>query len=162
MAGAELTFDLRALDGVEERLRRLTTKDLVDLFEGIGAEVESQTRRRIQEEKTGPDGQPWAEWSEAYAGSHHGRVKSHEPHPDELKSSQGHTILELSGDLLDSIMHETHLDRSVIGSNMVYAAAQQYGRPEINLVARPYLGLSRKNQDDIEHLVVNFLEGALQ
>lgn len=34
-----------------------------ELLESIGAVVESQTRRRISDEKTSPAGERWEEWS---------------------------------------------------------------------------------------------------
>ena len=37
-----------------------------ELLESIGSIAESQTRRRISDEKTAPDGTPWQDWSAGY------------------------------------------------------------------------------------------------
>ena len=41
--------------------------DTRGLMRQLGAAVESQTKRRIQDEKRGPDGRRWPPWSERYA-----------------------------------------------------------------------------------------------
>ncbi|MFA0026812.1 phage morphogenesis protein, partial [Vibrio sp. 10N.261.49.A5] len=38
-------------------------KHKVELLDSLGGIVESQTRRRIADEKTAPDGSPWPGWS---------------------------------------------------------------------------------------------------
>ena len=43
-----------------------------ELLESIGAVVESQTRRRISDEKTSPAGERWEEWSEGYSKTRSG------------------------------------------------------------------------------------------
>ena len=61
-----------------------------ELLESIGAVAESQTRRRISDEKTAPDGTPWAPWSTDYAKTRHGNQ----------------SLLQGDGDLLDSIEYQ--------------------------------------------------------
>lgn len=152
--------DLGTLAAVEKRLQRLSAMDLRALLEGIGAEVESQTRRRISEEKRAPDGTEWPEWSFKYAAKKHGPFKNHDKHPEARRESQGHSLLELTGHMLDSIQYEVDRDEVRIGSNMVYAAHQQFGGDGIP--AREFLGLSTENERDIESLVNNFIEEALR
>lgn len=154
MVGVGVTIsDGGSLRRMDQRIQKLAQLDMEALLQGIGAEAESQTRRRIQEEKRGPDGVEWDEWSEAYAKSKHGQ-RGHEPHPGELTSSGGHTLLQLDGGLLDSIQYEVFASEVRVGSNLVYAAPNQ--------AQRPFLGLSPSNTDDIQQLVTDFLEEALQ
>lgn len=153
--GLQMKFeDGGSLALLDRRLRKLANPDLHELLENIGSEVESQTRYRISSEKKAPDGSEWEDWSENYAKGKHGRTKTHEPHPGSLRSSGGHTMLELDGGLLDSIQFEVQADATVIGSNLVYAGA-------IN-ASRQYLGLSRENTEDILDLTKLFLEARLR
>ncbi len=77
----------------------------------VGAEVESQTRRRISEEKTAPDGSPWAAWSEQYAKHRSGN----------------NSLLDSSGQMLNSITYQVQGDSVHIGSNLLYVAMHQKG-----------------------------------
>jgi phage virion morphogenesis protein len=143
----------------QRQMRQLQEVDLHDLLDVIGAEVVDQTKLRIQEEKRAPDGTDWSPWSPRYAASQHGGRASHGPHPGQLTAAGGHTILELDGFLLDSITSEVSGSDVLIGSNLEYAATHQFGRGPIP--ARPFLGLSDQNADDIENLVAEFLGDVL-
>lgn len=110
---------------------------MVDLLENIGALVESQTRRRIQEEKTGPDGKAWQAWSDRYARNRPG----------------GRSLLQSEGGLLDSIQYLVTDGEVEVGSNLIYAATQQYGDDARGIPARPYLGISDENEAEIDELL---------
>lgn len=119
------------------------------LLEVLGAEVESQTRRRLAEEKTGPDGKAWPAWSDAYAATRHG----------------GHSLLEDEGHLRDSIQFLVHPDEVEIGTNLVYGAIHQWGGAGVGkpgLPERPYLGVSDENAADLEAVLSRFVSGALE
>ena len=51
-----------------------------------------------------------------------------------------------------------------MGSNLVYAAIHQMGGKEVgqNIPARPYLGVSRDDEDDLRRLVTGHLKGLFQ
>lgn len=83
----------------------------LDLLEHIGAVVESQTRRRIKDEKTAPDGSKWQDWSEGYAKTRHGNQ----------------SLLMGDGDLLDSIQYLVKGNHVHIGSPLPYAGVHQDG-----------------------------------
>lgn len=154
---ASFQLSINGLDLVYPRLRRLSQLDLSALLEGIGSEVENQTRRRFQEEKTDADGIAWPEWSERYAASKHGD-DGHARHPGARRESGGHSLLVLRGDLQDSLQSEVSGDEVTVGSNMVYALTHQEGDPDRNIPARPFLGLSAQNVGELEDYVVNFME----
>lgn len=137
-----MVIDLRGLLPARRALRRLSDMDTARMLDAIGSELESQTRRRISEEKTAPDGTPWAEWSDNYT-----------PKP-------GGKLLERDGNLLDSIAFEVGPDAVTVGSNMVYAATHQYGRGKIP--ARPFLGVSEENTADIGDVVMDFIAEAFR
>lgn len=82
-----------------------------ELLESIGAVVERQTRRRIEDEKTAPDGTPWAPWSDAYAKTRHG----------------GNSLLQGEGGLYDSIEFQVQRNSVRVGSPLAYAGVHQDG-----------------------------------
>ncbi|MDE0382397.1 MAG: phage virion morphogenesis protein, partial [Defluviicoccus sp.] len=90
-AALEVRIDSAGLAQLQERLDRLARAlrpaELQDMLEGLAAEVETQTRRRISEERTSPNGEKWPEWEPSYAKTRHGNQ----------------SLLMGEGDLLDSI-----------------------------------------------------------
>lgn len=150
MAGVGVHFDNRDLQRIQIKLNGLIGRDAQsELLDTIGAVTESQTRRRISEEKRSPDGDPWAEWSDDYAKTRH----------------SGHSLLENEGELLDSIQYQVSGDEVVTGSNLIYAAIQHYGGAEVGkpgLVERPYLGISQDNQDELEAVLESWMQGLMQ
>jgi phage virion morphogenesis protein len=149
-----LHVDIAAIDRLAERVARLGSLDRSQLLEDLGAEVESQTKRRIEDEKRGPDGTPWAAWSESYAKTRH----------------QNHSLLMAEGNLDDSIQHLVTGGNVEIGSNLVYASTHQFGldmsvlstKRRVTVPARPYLGLSGENISDLAAIVDDFLDRQLE
>ncbi len=121
-----------------------------NLLSSLGSVVESQSRNRIQNEKRSPTGQPWKDWGAAYAASKHGASKGHRPHPGQLRSSQGHTLLSLDGHLLESLHFQTTFDELEVGSNLIYANRQNE--------ERPFLGLSQDNTAEALEVIEQFLD----
>lgn len=148
MTGVSLEYDISAIRDLNKKIEKLTFVDTHSLFEEIGAELESQTRRRIAEEKEAPDGQPWPAWSPNYAASRHG----------------GQSLLQGEGDLLDSIQYQVFADGSGVewGSNLIYAATHQFGDAERGISQREYLGLSDDNADDIGTIIDDWMERQLK
>ena len=133
----ELTLDFSALN---TRLEKLANPNLGELSSLLAAEGESQTRRRISEEKSSPDGTAWDVWSSPYAKTRH----------------SGHSLLENEGDLVDSIVSSADGIEAIWGSNLVYAAAQNFGYK--NLPAREFLGLSEENRHDMTAIIDDWLD----
>lgn len=142
MTGAAIRADLAADPRIARRLERLVQLDVEPLLEGIGAEVESQTRRRIQVDKHGPAGEAWPEWSAGYAETRH--------------SGQG--LLQGAGHLLDSITYQVDGDSVLVGSPLVYAATHQFGDEARGIEARPYLGLEGEDYEDVVGMIEDYLE----
>ena len=156
----EFQVDTRELDRLARRLSALSQIDQQDVLEGIGALVESQTKDRIRNEKTAPDGTPWEPWKDWYASTRHG----------------GQSLLVGEGDRDDS----AHLDSSIqyivegdevsVGSNLPYAAMHQFGgttspkswMPNKEIPARPYLGLSTDDRDGLADVMEGFLQDQLE
>jgi phage virion morphogenesis protein len=141
--GLRLDVDARELQRLSARLNELANLDYGSLLEGLGAEVESQTRRRIGQERTSPDGDPWVPWSERYARTRHA----------------GQNLLQGEGDLLDSIAYQVGANEVEIGSPLIYAGVHQEGWEDIP--AREHLGLSPENEADLAALIDDFIDAAL-
>lgn len=148
MAGVQQEIRLQDLAIATATLEQLARIDRRHLLENVTAIVESQTRRRIEEDKAAPDGTPWPEWSEGYAATRHA----------------GHSLLENEGDLLDSIAGYVDGETGAIGSNLIYAAIQHHGGGEvgINIPAREFLGLSSEDAVEIMEEVTRFIGEVLQ
>jgi phage virion morphogenesis protein len=131
------------------RLLALSHAEFDEVLDIVGGLVESQVRRRIQDEKTDPEGGRWAPWSESYERTRHGNQ----------------SLLQNEGDLLDSIQYLIRGDELEVGSNLVYAATHQFGdrrlafgRTPVTIPARPYLGLSNENEAEIVGVLTDFLD----
>jgi phage virion morphogenesis protein len=174
MAGAAFRFDLQGLVQTKDQLDRLMRFDRRELLQGLAAIGESQTKRRISDEKEAPDGTPWPAWSDSYAA----------------QRPAGKSLLENSGELYDSVTGEADENAATWGSNKEYARIHQDGgktsahtiraseakalqipgvgfrkavkHPGSVIPARPYLGLSDVNRDEIEAEVRAFFEDLLQ
>lgn len=151
MAGVDISYDLAELGNITMVLNRvvdgLEVRDLLDM---AGAVIESGSRRRIQHEKKSPKGKPWKPWAAAYARTRHA----------------GHSLLSGRGDLLDSIHHSVEGDSAFVGSNLVYAAIHQFGgkagrRRSVTIEARPYLGVSKRDAQNIADAFNSVAEEAL-
>ncbi len=147
MSRADVVIDLAGLLPARRALDRLSRARTERLLDILGSEAESQTRRRITEEKTDAAGEKWEEWSDDYAAR---------------RPSKG-GLLELDGDLVDSITYIVGDDVIEVGSALVYAHRHQVGDEgdEGGIPARPYLGVSEENLRDFGDLTIRFLEREL-
>jgi len=107
----------------------------------------ANTHERLRETKRAPDGTAWADWSDAYAATREKR----------------HSLLMSEGNLDDSITEYVEGDVAAAGSNMIYAAIQQFGGEDVDMdiPARPYLGIANEEAREIEHVVGFWLEGLI-
>lgn len=149
MSGLLYAVEVSKIAGIAGHFEGLGER-LPDLADKIGQLLESSTWERIATEKQGPNGEAWPAWSEAYAKTRHG----------------GHSLLVGGSEdsLLTSVQNYTTGTEVRIGSNLVYAAIHHFGGAEVgsNISARPWLGLSDDDQDEIRALVIGGIEDLLQ
>lgn len=147
---AGFAIESEQLRQLQSRLEKIGAVRYTKLANGIGAVVESQTRRRIKDEKKDPKGGEWKDWSEKYAASKHG-AKAHKKHPGQLRSAGSHSLLFLSGAMHDSIQFNADLLTGAVevGSNLKYANRQNK--------AREFLGLSSSNEHELLNTIETFL-----
>ena len=155
-----LTMTIQGDEQVERLLAALLQPQWDDLLDQIGGTVVAQTQERIADDKSDPQGEPWKAWSGKYAQTRHG----------------GHSLLKGNNDLLNSINHQVIGMSVEVGSHLVYAGIHQKGgeikvtpkmrgylhyrdihlkgsTSSIKIPARPYLGISDDNRDELEEII---------
>lgn len=142
MAGAALEITINDAE-IQDYLKRLLAKlgNLQPFFQDVGEELLNSTRARFQSQ-TAPDGVPWAALSPRYAAR---------------KPRNKDKILTLRGYLRGTLAKFADAESLRIGSPLVYAASHQFGRPEIHLPARPFLGLSDADRDALLDAIADYL-----
>ncbi|MGL4888556.1 MAG: phage virion morphogenesis protein [Aeromonas veronii] len=143
MAGSFIAISHHGVADAHELLTKLyqQTGDLSEPLADIGEGLMLSHRDRWDAQEN-PEGEPWAPLSEKY--------RARKPrHADE--------ILRLNDDLRDTLDYQVDPQALYFGTPMVYGAAHQFGRPEINLPERRVLGLSEGDKQS----VLETLEGYL-
>jgi len=149
MAGARI--ELQYVDaGVQDELKRLLARleDPQPALAEIGQYGVESTRERIESQNADNPIAAWEPLTERYLKS----KRKREHHPDE--------ILVLYGFLVSTFAWQATKDTVEWGSNQVYAAAQQFGRPEINLPPRPFLGVTERDRTEILDILHAWLSDA--
>ncbi|HHC6515887.1 TPA: phage virion morphogenesis protein [Vibrio parahaemolyticus] len=174
MAQAVLVTGLEEIQRYEELIATLgDPKHKAELLDAMGAVVDRQTRRRIANEKTAPDGTPWPDWSPEYKKTRHGNQ----------------SLLQGGGGLLDSITYVVQRNQVRIGSPLPYSRVHQDGfsgavqvdahtrlvtqafgkvlaspvrasvnafTRQMNIPQREFLGLSSDNQQEVFAVIGDF------
>ena len=92
--------------------------------------------------QTDPDGVPWAPLSAKYQARK-------QRYPDQ--------ILRYTGNLRDLLTYQVTPQTLYFGTPMEYGAAHQFGYEKRNLPARPYLGLSTADEQQILEIFSDYL-----
>lgn len=154
-----ITIDITDLDDALRRLRPIFDFAPAELMTALAALGDSQTRRRITDEKTAPDGTPWE------------------------ANNAGTPILVATGQhLLSSLAWTSSDDEAVWGATWEYAHVHQDGMvivpksaqalafeiggktvfaKKVTVPARPFVGISSENAREIVDVVTDHF-GVLQ
>jgi len=149
MAGASvITVDVedRELAAALRRLTQAAGPGLGTAMREIGEEMVLATQARFATQAA-PDGTAWAPLSPRYAAS-----------PRKRRSPD---ILVLRGYLQGLIRYDASADAVSWGTDRIYGAAHQFGRPEKNLPARPFLGLSGDDRRTVLAIIDEHLARAV-
>lgn len=141
MAGATIKVEVDDAK-VQQALARVAriASDARPLFTEIGSALEASTRERFELGK-GPDGNAWEGLQ-----------------PATRRRKRNPRILVERGDLLNSIAFEAGSDFvQIVAGPTQYAATHQFGRPEVNIPARPYLGLSDDDLREIDEATGDYV-----
>jgi len=142
-------------ESIHRRLGYLlrATNDLTPLMGSIAGMLSDGAKRAFEDERA-PDGSGWAKVSAVTIA---------------LSEKSGHTpisILQRSGHLARSISSQVTPTSVSVGTNVIYAAVQQFGAakrqfkgvaPWRRIPARPFLGLSDDARDEIRELAVQHI-----
>lgn len=153
MTGVSIEVDVSDFKGIFRRLEPILNFEPTELMTTLGALGESQTRRRIAEEKTAPDGTPWK------------------------PNLEGTSILMKTGQhLLASCAFTASATEAEWGAAWEYAHVHQDGMTiipknksrlvftvggvkvfakEVTIPARPFVGLSADNISEIIDVVTD-------
>lgn len=153
-----LDIRITGFASVEGALARLSPLDSGSLLEGLARLIQQQTRTRIEEEKTAPDGAAWP------------------------RNKTGNPTLYRDGTLSRSIDYAVSGDQVIVGSGLIYAAPHQFGatiKPKnasrlafqignrivfamkVVLPPRPFLGVSADNAREILETVADYVRRKL-
>jgi phage virion morphogenesis protein len=149
MSGVALQIsEVKGMERVRSVLNKMSYFQIVDLLDNVGAVVENQVRRRIVRQEGPPEGGRWEpyKWGGRYIAW-------------KTKIGKGDAgFLRLYGDLVDSLTHNVGTGKVDIGSNRVYTATMQLGSKDGTIPARPLLGLSDDNKDEVERAINTWLK----
>ena len=120
--------------------------DTQALMESVGEALRSGTIERFEAEED-PQGKKWKPSARAMAG--------------------GGKTLDKESHLKDSIDYAATSDKVMVGSNLPYARNHQLGGKtgkghKVDMPARPYLGVSEEDMDEVRETMADFLAGAFK
>ena len=138
------------------------------MYADMGEYLTSSIQERFRT-STAPDGSKWAANSETtylnILGKQHNR-KDGKINAKGVNRVMSKKPLVLSGTLRDQIHYQISGDLLLVGSNMIYAATQQFGAkkgefgkgaPWGDIPAREYLGISIADQAELQNIVADHL-----
>lgn len=140
---ADVIVDVSEIADIARRLELMTDTDNRDIADDVGGSVEEMVRERILRTKRTPDGDRWPAWSERYKATR----KAH------------HSLLVDTRRLAESIRHRYTKLWVAIGSSLVYAPTQFFGRGKIP--SRQPLGWGPDELDAAEAIVLDRLERSI-
>lgn len=149
MAGATLRLDYKVKDReIRDGLERLARQgaDMRNVFGDIGEELLNSTRRRFEVEQD-PDGMAWQRLSERYR---------------QRKDRNKDKVLQYRGHLFGTLDYQAESDHVAVGSPLIYAATHQFGDDDRGIPARPFLGLSDDDRDQVVAILHDHLQRALR
>ena len=120
--------------------------DTQALMESVGEALRSGTIERFDAEED-PQGKKWKPSARAMAG--------------------GGKTLDKESHLKDSIDYAATSDKVMVGRNLPYARIHQLGGKtgkghKVDMPARPYLGVSEEDMDEVRETMADFLAGAFK
>ncbi len=149
-----MTIEIRIDDAdIERALKKLADAgDMAPALKEIGEHLVESTKERFGDQ-TAPDGKKWA---------------ANKPSTLARKGNRPPLTGE-TGLLADTINYQLDGDTLLVGSPMEYAAMQQFGGEKTefpnlwgDIPARPFLGLSDADRDEIQTIIRDHYEKTLK
>ena len=160
MSGVGVKIELVGLEATLGRLEALGRIEFDELLDGLARMGQQQTQRRIEEEKTSPDGAAWPLTSDGrkalfVSGTHLYRSIDHAAGATEARWGTGW------------IGAKVHQFGAVITPKGAKALHFKFGGKDVfakkvTIPARPYLGVSAANARDLEAAAATFIARYVQ
>jgi phage virion morphogenesis protein len=146
MSGAVVKIKIEGQERLEAALSGLASRaaDLRPALADIGEYLMLAHEERFDAQKS-PDGEPWAPLSERYQAR---------------KKRNRDKILVLDDVLAGTLRYQTTASSLLFGTDRIYGATHQFGREEAGIPARPFLGLSSRDEDEAARLILAHLAEA--
>ena len=157
MAGAILEVRGEELTKLNARLGTFfaRVKKPAEGMKVLASTLVSQTKGRILDERTSPEGVAWKAWTAKYKKS-------------VLKKGGSRDLLQAEGNLWKDLSPDHGDDFAQAYTSMIYGRIHQAGSPatdkngrDQNIPARPYLGLSPDNAAELESVFSAWVEAQL-
>jgi phage virion morphogenesis protein len=147
MSGAFVKIDIEGQERVEAALSGLARRaaNLRPVLDDIGEYLMLAHEERFDAQES-PAGEPWAPLSERYRAR---------------KKRNRDKILVLDDVLAGTLRYQAGADSLLFGTDRVYGATHQFGREADGIPARPFLGTSAADEDEILRLIAEHLEGGI-
>jgi len=149
MASAVVNIDVSQLERLKKAFdsSRLDAAGKSKLLSSLALEVEEITRERF-DTKLDPEGKSWRRLADKTLAFLQKRFPGAQP------------PLVVSGGLRDTVTSEARgAEEVLVGAVKEYAAVHQFGWPEKNIPARPYLGVSASDAEALSDLAESFIAG---
>lgn len=144
MVGATVEFDDREVQAAIGRVVQAMGNPS-SLFRSMGEYLLIAHDRHFARQRA-PSGTAWKALSPRYQAR---------------KKKNADKILVLEGYLSETLRYQVGQDELLFGSNRVYAAAQHFGYPRRKLPARPFLGTSTEDNQELSLIARDYLLRAL-
>lgn len=155
----EISAKLRELQGA--------IQNLTPAFRDIGEALLNSTRKRF-EDSVAPDGTKWQALSEATLigrarRASGGRLKNKDGRYSK-KAALGYAFAKPlidRGNLFGLLTVKASKQEVRIGTPLIYGATHQFGNPRLNIPARPFLGLSQSDEQELLDILNDHLSRAM-
>lgn len=150
MASSGVSLNWGGLDRLMDRGGRRLAAQRRNLLNAVGETLVDGALERFEKEED-PEGKKWEPSARAWEQG--------------LKSRRGRMgkTLQKTGRLRSSIDYATTQDSVLVGSNVEYARIHQEGGKagrghKATIPARPYLGISKADREDVEAVIQDYME----
>jgi phage virion morphogenesis protein len=175
MAGASLDIQLTISNAAEVKAAfeslQARLADLTPVFHDIGDLMLNRTRKRF-EDSVAPDGTPWKKLSEAtligrakrVSGGHLTDRRFNQERRWTKKAAMAYAFAKPlidRGALMGTLNYQAGKTQVRIGTPLIYGATHQFGNPQKNIPARPFLGLSPSDEQELLDILNDHLSRAM-
>jgi phage gpG-like protein len=175
MAGASLDIQLQISNAAEVKaaFEALQAKlaYLTPVFQDIGEAMLNSTRKRF-EDSVAPDGTKWQALSEATligrarraSGGHLTDRRFNQQRLWTKKAAMAYAyakpLIDV-GRLMGTLNYQAKPHEVRIGTPLIYGATHQFGDPQRHIPARPFLGLSTSDEQELLDILNDHLSRAM-